>query len=328
MSRETSPGAGKPYGLERVCQVLEFPRSTIYAQQTRETNVVPWPPVRRGPKPKISDTDLLAAILADLEASPFVGEGHRKVWARLRILRDLRVSKDRVCRLMRENARLSPHRVPQGMPMRHDGSIRTGAPNLRGAPTVSASRPSRTAGCGCPRQSITSMPAASAFMPSRSAIASRPCSRSQCDETLIYEWCHSLWLDCSLLTIEQHRQFNHAFAFMPVGELAAAIVADPRMACLTPVPTKARICSGHSSGQVWLALTDDDRVAIDPAARRRARWSASTCAYRSGRRSRSAWRPLTAHASSAAARSDKTKAQGHPPDRCALHRRDRCATPG
>ena len=36
MSRETSAGTGKPYGLERVCRVLEFPRSTIYAQQARE----------------------------------------------------------------------------------------------------------------------------------------------------------------------------------------------------------------------------------------------------------------------------------------------------
>ncbi|QIK38168.1 transposase [Caldichromatium japonicum] len=60
-------------------------------------------PTRRGPKPKISDVDLLAAIRADLEASPFVGEGHRKVGARLRILSGIRVSKDRVCRLMREN---------------------------------------------------------------------------------------------------------------------------------------------------------------------------------------------------------------------------------
>jgi hypothetical protein len=33
MSQTTSPGTGKPYGLERVCRVLEFPRSTIYAQQ-------------------------------------------------------------------------------------------------------------------------------------------------------------------------------------------------------------------------------------------------------------------------------------------------------
>ena len=131
MSRETSPGAGKPYGLERVCRVLEFPRSTIYAQQARESaNVVPLHPVRRGPKPKIADADLLAAIRADLEASPFIGEGHRKVWARLRILAGIRVSKDRVCRLMRENALLSPHRVRQGAPVLHAGSIQAAAPNL------------------------------------------------------------------------------------------------------------------------------------------------------------------------------------------------------
>lgn len=115
MSRETSPDAGKPYGLERVCRVLEFPRSTIYAQQARGiAKAVPLPPVRRGPKPKIPDLDLLAVIRADLETSPFVGESHRKAGARLRILSGIRVSNDRVCRRMRENAWRSPHRVPQG----------------------------------------------------------------------------------------------------------------------------------------------------------------------------------------------------------------------
>jgi transposase InsO family protein len=130
MSRETSVATGKAYGLERVCRILEFPRSTIYAQQTRESNVVPLHRRRRGPKPNISDSDLLTAIRADLVASPFVGEGHRKVWARLRILHNIRVSKDRICRLMRENALLSPHRVPQGKPSLHDGSLQTEAPNL------------------------------------------------------------------------------------------------------------------------------------------------------------------------------------------------------
>jgi transposase InsO family protein len=131
MSRETSPGAGKSYGLERVCRVLEFPRSTIYAQQARETaKVIALHPARRGPKPKIADADLLATIRADLEASPFIGEGHRKVWARLRILKDIRVAKDRVRCLMRENNLLSPHRVAQGKPALHDGSIQTAAPNL------------------------------------------------------------------------------------------------------------------------------------------------------------------------------------------------------
>jgi putative transposase len=130
MSRETSDGAGKTYGLERVCRVLEFPRSTIYVQQARQTaTVVPLFPVRRGPKPKLADADLLAAIRTDLATSPFTGEGHRKVWARLRILRGIRVSKTRVLRLMGENQLLSPYRQPKGVPNLHDGSIITDRPN-------------------------------------------------------------------------------------------------------------------------------------------------------------------------------------------------------
>ena len=39
------------------------------------------PAKRRGPKPAISDQALLVAIEADLEASPWEGEGYRKVWA-------------------------------------------------------------------------------------------------------------------------------------------------------------------------------------------------------------------------------------------------------
>jgi len=80
MSGATSVGAGKRYGLERVCQVLEFPRSTIYAQRAA-ARVVPLRSQRRGPKPKLPDAGLLVAIRADLDASPFTGEGHRKVWA-------------------------------------------------------------------------------------------------------------------------------------------------------------------------------------------------------------------------------------------------------
>ena len=130
MSRETSNGTGKLYGLERVCRLLEFPRSTIYAQQAREAAVVAALfPTRRGPKPKMPDADLLAAIRADLAASPFVGEGHRKVWARLRILQGIRVSRARILRLMREHQLLSPHRRPRGAANLHDGTITTDRPN-------------------------------------------------------------------------------------------------------------------------------------------------------------------------------------------------------
>ena len=129
MSAEISTGTGSRYGLERVCSVLEFPRSTIYAKRVAESrNVIALRPKRRGPKPKISDKMLLEAIRADLAASPFVGEGHRKPWARLR-LAGIRISRTRVLRLMRENQLLSPHRRPQGKLDPHDGSITTEQPD-------------------------------------------------------------------------------------------------------------------------------------------------------------------------------------------------------
>jgi hypothetical protein len=64
-----------------------------------------------------------------LLGTTFIGEGHRKVWARLRILRYIRVSRARVLHPMRENALPSPHRHPQGMPNLHDGAIATDRPN-------------------------------------------------------------------------------------------------------------------------------------------------------------------------------------------------------
>jgi putative transposase len=69
------------------------------------------------------DAGLLAAIRAVLAASPFHGEGHRKVWARLRFA-GLRTSKRRVLRLMREHDLLAPSRTgpPRG-PRAHDGTI-------------------------------------------------------------------------------------------------------------------------------------------------------------------------------------------------------------
>ena len=55
----------------------------------------------------------MCELVEEMLPSPFSGEGHRKVWARLRALDGIRVGRDRVLRLMRENALLSPHRGPQ-----------------------------------------------------------------------------------------------------------------------------------------------------------------------------------------------------------------------
>src|SRR3954467_12412536 len=69
------------------------------------------------------DAALLAAIRAVLAARPFHGEGHRKIWARLRAA-GTRTALRRVLRLMRENGLLAPSRggAARG-PGAHDGTI-------------------------------------------------------------------------------------------------------------------------------------------------------------------------------------------------------------
>jgi transposase InsO family protein len=120
MSRTASPSSGAPYGVATVCRVWRMARATVYRHRAPAR---PTPPRRPGPAGPVSDPGLVEAIRRILHDSPFHGEGHRKVWARLRNA-GTRTSKRRVLRLMRENALLAPSRVgePRG-PRAHDGTI-------------------------------------------------------------------------------------------------------------------------------------------------------------------------------------------------------------
>ena len=131
MTLAVSQGAAIVYGVQRVCAAFDIARSSFYAWRAGEALEGPREPRgKRGPKARLSDAELLIEIRDDLAASPFKGEGHRKVWARLRVLRHVRVSRKRVLRLMRENRLLSPYRVPKAPPHKHDGTIMTDAPNV------------------------------------------------------------------------------------------------------------------------------------------------------------------------------------------------------
>ncbi len=132
MAEATSPATGCRYGIARVCRVWEVPRSSFYAARrpAADPGSASAAPVRRGPKPAVSDADLLAAIRADLARSPWTGEGHRKVWARVRALDGIRVARKRVLRLMREHHLLSPHRARPRPETSHERQIITAAPNV------------------------------------------------------------------------------------------------------------------------------------------------------------------------------------------------------
>ena len=93
----------------------------------------PWHGVKRQLGHELEDLTLLWQVgidKRDLARSPFHGEGHRKVHARLRILDGIRVARTRVLRVMRAHGLLSPHRGRQGAAKTHDGKVITQAPNV------------------------------------------------------------------------------------------------------------------------------------------------------------------------------------------------------
>ena len=122
MSRQVSPSVNRSYGMLRVTQVWGTSRATLYRHRRGDQ---PGRRRRPGPIGPMPDEALVTAIRELLADSPFHGEGHRKVWARLRFAA-IRTSKRRVLRLMREHDLLAPSRVgrPHG-PRAHDGTIRT-----------------------------------------------------------------------------------------------------------------------------------------------------------------------------------------------------------
>jgi len=86
----------------------------------------------------MSDAALTSEIRTVLDASPFHGEGHRKVWARLRFA-GIRTSLRRVLRLMRQNNLLAPGRIgsPRGL-RNHDGAINPDTVDTMGGTDLTA----------------------------------------------------------------------------------------------------------------------------------------------------------------------------------------------
>jgi transposase-like protein len=76
MSRTASPSGAKPYGLARVCRVWRVARPPSTGTGCRRPPSRRGVPARSGP---MADAALVEAIRAVLAASPFHGEGHRKV---------------------------------------------------------------------------------------------------------------------------------------------------------------------------------------------------------------------------------------------------------
>ncbi len=121
MSRQVSPSTDRPYGLQRVARLWGVARATVYRHRRPDQGERRRP----GPVGAMRDDALVEAIRKLLRDSPFHGEGHRKLWARLRFA-GVRTSRRRVLRLTREHGLLAHQRAgrPHG-PRAHDGTITT-----------------------------------------------------------------------------------------------------------------------------------------------------------------------------------------------------------
>ena len=121
MSRQVSPSTARTYGIERVARLWGISRATVYRHRR------PGGGGRRRPGPvgAMPDEALVEAIGKLLRDSPSHGEGHRKLWARLRFA-GVRTSRRRVLRLMREHGLLAHQRAGRSRgPRAHDGTITT-----------------------------------------------------------------------------------------------------------------------------------------------------------------------------------------------------------
>jgi hypothetical protein len=106
-----------------VCRTWGVSRATFYRHQavTNAANDA-RPQPRRGPQGAGSDGEFLESIRSVIAASPFTGEGYRKVWAQLRV-QGVRTAARRVRRIMKNYALLAPQRGPQRLGHPHDGVI-------------------------------------------------------------------------------------------------------------------------------------------------------------------------------------------------------------
>ncbi len=122
-SRGRPEGLPKRWSAQRKAEVvLRLLRGEDIGEVSREIRVAP-------PELERWRWEFLDGGKQGLKASPFLGEGHRKVKARL-AAKGIRVGKNRVLRLMREHGLLAP--VRRGHPRgdrTHSGRIRTERPN-------------------------------------------------------------------------------------------------------------------------------------------------------------------------------------------------------
>jgi len=115
---------GQTASMSTILKVADFSSSAWYGKSRRKEV-----PARRGPKCAHSDEEVLKAIRQFLQHPVFYGEGYKKLKKRLNY-QHIVVGKERLRRILQENQLLQSGRPkPNGVSRKHDGTIKTPAPD-------------------------------------------------------------------------------------------------------------------------------------------------------------------------------------------------------
>jgi len=118
---------GRIASVDQVLRVSGLSSSAWYDKRIRKSSDLKQKP---GPKPKHSDTEVLAALRVLLKDPMFSGEGYKKLKVRLSRI-GMEVGKERLLRILSDAELLArPRRVNNGSSRKHDGRIITDAANV------------------------------------------------------------------------------------------------------------------------------------------------------------------------------------------------------
>ena len=123
MSQTFSPSTSRCYGLARVSRAWSDSRAGDDRFLNASASACDRPSSHRSDRPW-PDADLPDHIRLEIEASDFLGDGYRKLYARLRVA-EVRSSPRGVRRVLGEKRFLAPHRVRPNQEKTHDGTIVT-----------------------------------------------------------------------------------------------------------------------------------------------------------------------------------------------------------
>ncbi len=124
MAVQLSLATGKSYPMRQILSVAELSSSAWYDKRPCKGSKKSKP----GPRPYLSDDEVLSAIKVYLKSPDFNSEGYIKIHARLK-RKGLRVDKNRVYKLMQEANLLNETNKKTGSGRIHDGRIITERPN-------------------------------------------------------------------------------------------------------------------------------------------------------------------------------------------------------